>query len=118
MNSPEITNHLEKKIYAYHQQDLKARRLAYNDDYKCFNAVLITVDQFKSLLQEGLECHYCARTTNIIPSKVRDPMMMTLDSICNTRCHTYINVVISCYSCNVLRSNDLSSKDFKDIFRR
>ena len=118
LSSPEITAHLEKKIYAYQQQDIKAGRLVYNDDYKCFNAVLINLEQFRDLLQDGLECHYCSRETNIIPAKVRDPAMMTLDRICNTKCHTFINVVISCYSCNVLRSNDLSSTAFKGIFKR
>ena len=90
LNSPEITAHLDKKISAYRQQDLKAGRLTYNDDYKCFNAVLITLDEFKSLLGDGLDCHYCNRGTRIIPAKVRDPQMMTLDRICNTKCHTFM----------------------------
>ena len=118
LNSPEITAHLDKKISAYRQQDLRSGRLTYNDDYKCFNAVLITLDEFKSLLGDGLDCHYCNRGTRIIPAKVRDPQMMTLDRICNTKCHTFINVVVACYSCNILRSNDLSSGSFKSIFRR
>ncbi len=118
LNSPEITAHLDKKIYAYRQQDLKSGRLTYNDDYKCWSAVLITLHEFKSMLEDGLDCHYCARATRIIPSKPRDPQQMTLDRICNARCHTFVNVVISCYACNILRSNDLSSTGFKGIFGR
>ena len=76
MNSSQITKRLKSKLSSYRQQDLKAGRLVYNDDYKCFNAVLINLEQFRDLLQDGLECHYCSRETNIIPAKVRDPAMM------------------------------------------
>lgn len=79
---------------------------------------MITIDGFKELIQQSSECHYCSRGTNFYPTKKRDPSQLTLERIDNTRAHTYLNCLICCYACNVLRADDLSSSAFRSIFSK
>ena len=53
-----------------------------------------------------------------MPSRKKDPNQMTLERIDNSKTHRIENCKICCLGCNLLRSNDYTSKHFKEIKSR
>ena len=114
---------LKTKTNSYHQQDVKKGRIAYNTE--CSNntpnklVMQINLRDLVELINEeyemhnSLECFYCNKYIYIIPLKSYDPLQLTMDRINNALPHTKDNLVICCYLCNTIRSNNWSSKQFK-----
>ena len=119
-----MRHRINVKISSYTANDIKAGRLVFNTDYNVFNHNIISVEEFEKKLEKSYSkeflptCHYCRRITDIIPQSKFHSAGMTLDRIDNSLPHTDLNTVICCLSCNILRSNDMSSRDFKKIFDR
>ena len=65
--------------------------------------------------RDGMICHLCKLQVALI-YKPRDSKQFTLDRIDNKKGHIIGNVLIACYSCNLLRSNVYSSEQFRDTF--
>ena len=105
---------MKLKAKTYNNQDIKKNRLKYNDKYNCFNRPFLEyTDIFDIIETQGLECHYCKDMTNIIPKKKYDSNQFTLDRIDNNDTHHKSNLLVCCFECNEVRSNDFTSEVFK-----
>ena len=96
---------MKVKADSYNQQDMKKHRLVYNDYMNCWNQPMITHNVIIEIIQRkgDVNCAYCKKETNILPSCKTDPMQFTLDRIDNTISHIPTNCVISCWKCNEKR---------------
>jgi hypothetical protein len=121
------------KISSYTSNDIRAGRLSYNPlakssfsqanfdsglDISKPNHKIITPQEFLELYTLSAKCYYCFRECDMIPKSKYNSAGLTLERLDNTLPHTYLNCVIACLGCNILRSNDLSSKDMSNIFKR
>jgi len=112
------------KINSYKSNDIRAGRLSYNLDYSLdiskrqYNYTIITPEEFYDLYTISTKCYYCFRTCDMIPICKYSSTGLTLERIDNSLPHTKNNCVIACLGCNILRSNDLSSKDMSDVFKK
>lgn len=108
---------INTKISSYTANDIRAGRLSYNLDYDSYNYKIITPEEFYDLYALSTKCYYCFRTCDLIPKCSYSSSGLTLERIDNSLPHTKENCVISCLACNILRSNDLSSKSMAAIFK-
>ena len=118
MSNGEFTKEEEKrlklKIRSYYSQDMKSGKIRYNDKYNCYNAHELTLGDISGIIsKQGLACYYCREMTQICPSRNRAHNQFTLDRIDNNSPHTVPNCLVCCYSCNVDRSNDYTSEEYR-----
>ena len=106
------------KINSYTSNDIRSGRLSYNLDYDKYNHKIITPEEFLELYTLSAKCYYCFRECDMIPKSKYNSAGLTLERLDNTLPHTKNNCVIACLACNVLRSNDISSKDMSNIFKK
>ena len=113
LDTPEVIKRLKLKALSYNSQDKQKGRLTYNPKYECWNKPLLTGEDLIELIKKnGIECYYCQKVTNIIPSRRRDPYQTTFDRIDNSQTHISENLKVCCWRCNDARSNDFSSDEF------
>lgn len=65
--------------------------------------------------RDGMVCHLCRNEVKLL-FKARDSKQLTLDRIDNKKGHVIDNILIACYSCNLLKSNVYSNEQFKQTF--
>jgi hypothetical protein len=100
---------LKKKIYGYNNQDkLKGRY--------CNTRKLKINDVLRLIINNGMNCYYCGIETKLDYCNYSHKQL-TLDRIYNHDNHNINNVLICCLKCNIFRSNDYSSADFKKLFQ-
>ena len=118
LDTPSYISRLQAKASGYNQQDKAKGRLTYNDKYSAWSSPLLTRELIIGIIKkQGLTCSYCTKLCDIIPIARHHPSQMTLDRIDNDKTHTVNNLVVSCWSCNSMRSNDYTSKHFRRIKR-
>jgi hypothetical protein len=89
----ELELKMERKIAGYKVQDAKAGRLFEEANY-------VSVEYFKSLLDEqDHRCYMCAELVSLV-WKDKDPSQFTLDRLDNDLAHVKGNCVVSCLGCN------------------
>ena len=119
MSETSVLKRLKLKVASYNTQDKNKGRLTYNDKYESWSSPILTVEQVQELIKtEGLECVYCGDMTTIMPKCKKDKNQMTLERIDNSKTHRIDNCKICCLQCNLMRSNDYTSKKFKEIKSR
>ena len=97
-----IIKEIKRKINGYKLQDIKKN--IYNDDE------LININNIiNKFYYCKLKCYYCDDNVQLFYKIVREPKQWTLDRINNDLCHSNINTIISCLSCNIKRR--LTDKD-------
>ena len=109
---------LKIKATSYHQQDVKRGRITYNFTYKCYPNKLKYEDLVELINEDyemynTLNCHYCNKYIYIIPLVKYDSLQLTFDRIDNDLPHTKDNIILCCFLCNTIRSNNYSSKQFR-----
>jgi hypothetical protein len=65
----------------------------------------ITYNHVSYLLKIWKRCIYCKVDLKIYEYNARDPDQYSIDRIDNTIGHVKSNIVISCYSCNIIKRN-------------
>jgi hypothetical protein len=76
----------------------------------------ISILELIELIQgNGLVCYLCDQPVKIIADRYSGKQL-TLDRIDNSRNHAKDNVRICCFTCNMLRSNNYTSNQFKKTF--
>ena len=109
---------LNKKISSYNATDVKKGRIQYNEEFGCYNYNELTLDEVLNFLKtEGMSCFYCGRETTLDYPHNYYPKQFTLDRVQNKLPHIITNLKVCCYTCNVLRSDSMTSQKFKDIFQ-
>ncbi len=109
---------LNDKLESYYNQDKIKGRLnkVYYHGFECYMNENITLSELLELIQDnGLVCYLCEQPVSIC-CKSYNGKQLTLDRIDNSRNHAADNVKLCCFTCNMLRSNKYTSKQFKNIF--
>ena len=91
-----VNRDINNKINGYKQQDI--RKCLYNKKELVTNNQVIL-----KLIDCKLRCIYCKEELKVLYKQVRDPKQWTLDRVDNDICHSNINTVIACLSCNLKR---------------
>jgi hypothetical protein len=109
---------LNDKLESYYQQDKIKGRLnkVFYHGLECYVNINITLLELIHLIhKDKLVCYLCNQPVHIC-TKSYSGKQLTLDRIDNSRNHAADNVRICCFTCNMLRSNNYSSKQFKNTF--
>lgn len=99
---------MKRKITSYNSQDKLKNR--YIESRK-----LKIVDVLRLIISNGMKCYYCDSETSLDYLNYSNKQF-SLDRIYNHDNHNINNVLICCLKCNITRSNDYSSIDFKKLF--
>lgn len=91
-----VNRDINTKINGYKQQDI--RKCLYDKNKLVTNNQVIS-----KLIDCKLVCTYCKEELKVLYKQVRDPKQWTLDRVDNDICHSNINTVIACLSCNLKR---------------
>ena len=90
----QIKQEITKKRNSYKNQDRKKNRL--KDD------IFISYEELlEKMVISKLKCNYCKDDMLLIYKNKRENKQWTLDRIDNKICHSSLNTVISCLSCNL-----------------
>lgn len=73
------------------------------------------IELIELINDDGLICYLCNQIV-FICCKPYSGKQFTLDRIDNNKNHAVDNVKICCFTCNTLRSNNYTSKQFKTTF--
>jgi hypothetical protein len=107
---------LRRKIIQYWHQDRTRFKRRFGDKTGELMAKQLPIEHaIEVIKRDGMKCHLCDNRVKLI-FKARDSKQMTLDRIDNKLGHVVGNILISCYSCNILRSNVYTSEQFKEHF--
>ena len=71
-------------------------------------------DVLRLIINNGMNCYYCGIETKLDYCNYSNTQF-SLDRIYNHDNHNINNVLICCLKCNIFRSNDYSSADFKKL---
>lgn len=67
------------------------------------------------IFKQDAKCHYCKQPMKLTNWEKFDKKQFTLERLNNSKSHCLSNVVISCWGCNELRGDKMSSVQFKKI---
>lgn len=87
---------IKRKINGYKLQDIKKNIYDFDKLINLNNII-------HKLYYCKLKCHYCNENVQLFYKIVREPKQWTLDRIDNNLCHSNVNTIISCLSCNIKR---------------
>lgn len=123
VHAKKLIQTVAKKVRSYNDQDRRKGRLTYNNKYGCWNSPLLKVEEVIELIKtKGINCLYCDVECVFYrpgpPSRTKCPNLFTLDRIDNDKTHIISNCVVSCYRCNIMRSNAFTSEEYKKIKSR
>jgi len=91
-----VNRDINTKINGYKQQDI--RKCLYDK-----NKLVTNNQAISKLIDCKLVCTYCKEELKVLYKQVRDPKQWTLDRVDNDICHSNVNTVIACLSCNLKR---------------
>jgi len=109
---------LKNKLRDYYNQDKIKGRLHYVHFHgiERYLEQNISLSELLNMIKEdGLNCYLCDLQVKIIANRYSGKQL-TLDRLDNSKCHSKDNVRICCLTCNTLRSNNYTSKQFKNTF--
>jgi hypothetical protein len=120
LKQQEVIKRLKLKAGSYNEQDIKASRLRYDEQFGRYNVPPLSYKDIAKYIEElgTLGCFYCGKNTKIIPLRKKDPLQFTLERLDNSKTHTIGNCVIACLMCNEGRSNKFSVKVFGDMMHK